>query len=326
MHSLLHRILSAFCTDASYRMEEGDACSLAELGADNNMDLLAAAAAVRHLRGPRGTGTCAIINAKSGKCPENCAFCAQSSHYVTGAPVYPLQDTEHLVRQAREMAAHGIARCGLVTSGTTLSDRELDALCESALKMRAEAPIRLCASLGLLTKEKARRLVEAGISRYHHNLETARSFFPSICTTHAYDEDLATLAIARRAGLEVCSCGIFGLGESWAQRVELLQTLREVGVDSLPVNFLCPVPGTPLGSRSPLAPWEALRVVALARLMHPEQEIIICGGRLSTLKDEQALVLTAGASALMSGNYLTTRGFGYADDDALLAAVGTQRR
>ncbi len=326
MHSLLHRILSAFCTDASYRMEEGDACSLAELGADNNMDLLAAAAAVRHLRGPRGTGTCAIINAKSGKCPENCAFCAQSSHYVTGAPVYPLQDTEHLVRQACEMAAHGIARCGLVTSGTALSDRELDALCESALKMRAEAPIRLCASLGLLTKEKARRLVEAGISRYHHNLETARSFFPSICTTHAYDEDLATLAIARSAGLEVCSCGIFGLGESWGQRVELLQTLREVGVDSLPVNFLCPVPGTPLGSRSPLAPWEALRVVALARLMHPEQEIIICGGRLSTLKDEQALVLTAGASALMSGNYLTTRGFGYADDDALLAAVGTQRR
>ena len=326
MHSLLHRILSAFCTDASYRMEEGDACSLAELGADNNMDLLAAAAAVRHLRGPRGTGTCAIINAKSGKCPENCAFCAQSSHYVTGAPVYPLQDTEHLVRQACEMAAHGIARCGLVTSGTALSDRELDALCESALKMRAEAPIRLCASLGLLTKEKARRLVEAGISRYHHNLETARSFFPSICTTHAYDEDLATLAIARSAGLEICSCGIFGLGESWVQRVELLQTLREVGVDSLPVNFLCPVPGTPLGSRSPLAPWEALRVVALARLMHPEQEIIICGGRLSTLKDEQALVLTAGASALMSGNYLTTRGFGYADDDALLAAVGTQRR
>ena len=326
MHSLLHRILSAFCTDASYRMEEGDACSLAELGADNNMDLLAAAAAVRHLRGPRGTGTCAIINTKSGKCPENCAFCAQSSHYVTGAPVYPLQDTEHLVRQACEMAAHGIARCGLVTSGTALSDRELDALCESALKMRAEAPIRLCASLGLLTKEKARRLVEAGISRYHHNLETARSFFPSVCTTHAYDEDLATLAIARSAGLEVCSCGIFGLGESWAQRVELLQTLREVGVDSLPVNFLCPVPGTPLGSRSPLAPWEALRVVALARLMHPEQEIIICGGRLSTLKDEQALVLTAGASALMSGNYLTTRGFGYADDDALLAAVGTLRR
>ena len=326
MHSLLHRILSAFCTDASYRMEEGDACSLAELGADNNMDLLAAAAAVRHLRGPRGTGTCAIINAKSGKCPENCAFCAQSSHYVTGAPVYPLQDTEHLVRQACEMAAHGIARCGLVTSGTALSDRELDALCESALKMRAEAPIRLCASLGLLTKEKARRLVEAGISRYHHNLETARSFFPSVCTTHAYDEDLATLAIARSASLEVCSCGIFGLGESWPQRVELLQTLREVGVDSLPVNFLCPVPGTPLGSRSPLAPWEALRVVALARLMHPEQEIIICGGRLSTLKDEQALVLTAGASALMSGNYLTTRGFGYADDDALLAAVGTLRR
>ena len=326
MHSLLHRVLSAFAAQATYQMDEGDARSLAELGVEENMELLAAAAAVRHLRGPRGTGTCAIINAKSGKCPENCAFCAQSSHYETGAPVYPLQKTEQLVRQACEMSRHGIARCGLVTSGTALSDRELDALCESALKMREEAPISLCASLGLLTAEKARRLVEVGISRYHHNLETARSFFSAICTTHAYEEDLETLATARSAGLEICSCGIFGLGESWGQRVELLQTLREVGVDALPVNFLCPVPGTPLGKRSPLAPWEALRVVALARLMHPEQEIIICGGRLSTLKEEQALVLTAGASALMSGNYLTTRGCGYEDDDVLLAAVGTLRR
>lgn len=326
VHSLLQKVLAAFTADAGCQIDATEACALVELAWEDNMELLALGGLVRQLRGPAGTGTCAIINARSGRCPENCAFCAQSAHYDTGAPVYPLQSTEELVRQACEMAAHGIARCGIVTSGTSLSERDLDHLCESALQMRRYADIRLCASLGLLTEEKARRLREAGFTRYHHNLETARSYFPAICTTHAYDEDIETLRIARRAGLEVCSCGIFGLGESWAQRVELLQTIREEGVDSLPVNFLCPVPGTPLGTRSHLAPREALRVVALARLMHPNREIIICGGRLATLHEEQSWVLACGASALMTGNYLTTRGCGYEDDDALLTALGTRRR
>ena len=326
MHPMLQKVLAAFTADAGCQLAADEACALAELALEDTLELLALAGMVRQLRGPAGTATCAIINAKSGKCPENCAFCAQSAHYHTSAPVYPLQSTEELVRQACEMAAHGISRCGIVTSGTSLSDRDIDHLCEAALAMRASAPIRLCASLGLLTEEKARRLREAGFTRYHHNLETARSYFPAICTTHAYDEDIETLHVARRAGLEVCSCGIFGLGESWAQRVELLQTLREVGVDSLPVNFLCPVPGTPLGTRTHLAPREALRVVALARLMHPEKEIIICGGRLATLHEVQSWVLASGASAIMTGNYLTTRGCGYEDDDALLAALGSRRR
>lgn len=326
MQALLQRILSAALADNSHVLEREEACALSSLPWEDNLELLAVANTVRQLRGPRGTGTCAIINAKSGKCPENCAFCAQSAHYHTNAPVYPLMGTDELLRHAEEMAAHGISRCGIVTSGTALSDRDLDCLCASIEIMRARVGISLCASLGLLTEEKATRLREAGISRYHHNLETSRSHFPAICTTHAYDQDIETLRIARKAGLEVCSCGIFGLGETWEQRVELLGDLADIGVDSLPLNFLCPVPGTPMGERSPLDPKEALRVVALARLMHPAREIIVCGGRLSTLGEEQSWVLASGASAIMTGNYLTTRGCGYRDDDALLAYLGTVRR
>lgn len=326
MQALLQRILSAALADNSYVLEREEACALSSIPWEDNLELLAVANTVRQLRGPRGTGTCAIINARSGKCPENCAFCAQSAHYHTNAPVYPLMGTDELLRHAEEMAAHGISRCGIVTSGTALSDRDLDNLCASIETMRARVGISLCASLGLLTREKATRLREAGISRYHHNLETSRSHFPAICTTHAYDQDIETLRIARKVGLQVCSCGIFGLGETWEQRVELLGDLADIGVDSLPLNFLCPVPGTPMGERSPLDPGEALRVVALARLMHPTREIIVCGGRLSTLGEEQSWVLASGASAIMTGNYLTTRGCGFDDDDALLAHLGTVRR
>ena len=326
MHALLQRVLAVSLADESASLGREDACAISTLPWEDNMELLAVANAVRQLRGPKGTGSCAIINAKSGKCPENCAFCAQSAHYHTNAPIYPLMGTDELLRHAEEMAAHGIARCGIVTSGTALSDRELDALCASVEIMRSRVGISLCASLGLLTEEKAKRLREAGITRYHHNLETSRSHFSAICTTHAYDEDIETLRIARKIGLEVCSCGIFGLGETWEQRVELLGDLADIGVDSLPVNFLCPVPGTPFGERKHLAPREALRVLALARLMHPKKEIIVCGGRLATLHEEQSWVLASGASAIMTGNYLTTRGCGYEDDDALLATLGTLRR
>ncbi len=326
MTDLLQDVIDHLLETGERGLDNATARALGELPWDDNMDLMAIAAMTRALHGPRGTGTCAIVNAKSGRCPENCAFCAQSAHYETGAPVYPLMGREALLEAAREMDGHGIGRFGIVTSGTAVSDRELDSLCESALAIRGECRIGLCASLGLLTPEKARRLKEAGFSRYHHNLETARSHFAAVCTTHDYESDIETLRVAQAAGLSVCSCGIFGLGESWAQRVELLDTVRQLGVDSLPVNFLSPVPGTPMGSRQPLERREALRCVALARLMLPAKEIIVCGGRLSTLAEEHSWVLAAGASALMTGNYLTTRGCGYDDDDMLLTALGAARR
>ncbi|MDO5537960.1 MAG: biotin synthase BioB [Desulfovibrionaceae bacterium] len=326
MTDLLHKVLDSLIAGNGEGIDESLALALGDLPWDDNMDLLALGGLARSLHGPKGTGTCAIINAKSGRCAENCAFCAQSGHYRTGAPVYPLVDRKALLDAAREMDGHGIGRYGIVTSGTALSDRELDSLCEAALAIRSECRIGLCGSLGMLTDEKARRLKEAGFTRYHHNLETARSYFPQICTTHEYDQDIETLHAARRAGLSICSCGIFGLGESWAQRVEFLAELRRLDVDSLPVNFLSPVPGTPMGSRSPLPRREALRVVALVRLMLPGKEVIVCGGRMSTLAEEHSWVLAAGASALMTGNYLTTRGSGYDEDDMLLNALGATRR
>lgn len=326
MTEILRSALERLLAGGGEGLDEAAALAVAQEPWESNMELLALGGIVRSLYAPRGTGTCAIINAKSGRCAENCAFCAQSGHYHTDSPIYPLVDTRTLVEAATEMDEHHIGRFGIVTSGTALSDRELDSLCESALAIRARCRISLCGSLGMLTEEKARRLKEAGFTRYHHNLETARSYFPHICTTHAYDQDIETLRIAQKAGLKTCSCGIFGLGESWAQRVELLATVRDIGVDSMPVNFLCPVPGTPMGERGPLERREALRIVALARLMLPKNDIIICGGRMSTLAEEHSWVLAAGASALMTGNYLTTRGFGYEDDDMLLRSLGSTRR
>lgn len=325
MHTLLRELFGDFAR-APLELDRDTALELASLPYADNMDLLALGHMVRSLYGPKGTGTCAIVNAKSGKCPENCAFCAQSAHYRTGSPVYPLMDEEALVEKAREMASHGIGRFGMVTSGTTVSDRDLDVLCRAAERIRTECGMGLCASLGLLNREKATRLKEAGFYRYHHNLETARSFFSQICTTHDYDEDIETLRVAKEAGLSTCSLGIFGMGESWEQRIELLLLVRELEIESLPMNFLSPVRGTPLQDRQPLSHAEALRTVAMARLLNPARDIIICGGRLSTLGEEQGFVLASGASALMTGNYLTTRGFGYEEDDLLLEHLGSTRR
>lgn len=326
MREELRSVLETLLKSGGEGLDEESAAQVAGLPWEDNMDVLALGHMVRSLFAPKGTGTCAIINAKSGRCPENCAFCAQSAHYETGAPIYPLQSKEALLADAMEMDRHGIGRFGIVTSGTTVSDRDLDSLCETALAIRSKCRIKLCASLGIMTAEKVRRLKEAGFDRYHHNLETARSYFDKICSTHDYDQDIETLRIARSAGLSVCSCGIFGLGESWKQRVELLATIRAEQVSCVPVNFLCPVPGTPMGKRPKLERREALRIVALARLMLPRADINICGGRLSTLAEEQGFVLASGASCIMTGNYLTTRGLGYEDDDAMLQALGSERR
>ena len=273
-------------------------------------------------RKPAAAFTCGIINAKSGRCPENCAFCAQSAHHQTDSPVYPLYDTDTLLRRAEELAANNVDRFGIVTSGTAPSDRDFDALCESALRIGREVKIGLCASLGLLTPERAARLREAGFTSYHHNLETSASHFPSICTTHAYEQDLETVRVARSAGFRVCSCGIFGLGETWEQRIELSQTLTDLGVDSLPLNFLNPIPGTPLGDSPLLPPSEALRVVALMRLLHPEQDVLICGGRSKTFGQWQSWVFAAGANGVMTGNYLTTKGCAFCDDAEMYEVLG----
>ncbi|MDR2695032.1 MAG: biotin synthase BioB [Deltaproteobacteria bacterium] len=270
------------------------------------------------------TFRCGIINAKSGDCREDCCFCAQSRRHGGNAPVYPLLSREAMLRQAESFAAAGVRFMGIVTSGACPAPGDFEQICETGSHIRARIDIRLCASLGLLRPKQADALRQAGFARYHHNLETAQSYYPSICTTHRYERRIQTVKHAKLAGLRVCSGGIFGVGENWAQRFELASLLQTLDVDSIPVNFLMPVPGTPLEKYPPMPAWEGLAVIALLRLMHPARDIICCGGRTQVLQQCEALLFSAGANGLMTGNYLTAEGNPFQRDKALLNAFGIQ--
>lgn len=277
-------------------------------GADLTL-LLAGAHRIRERAFGNRIELCSIINAKSGRCAENCAFCAQSSHHRTAAPVYPLKSKEEIVGGARQAQAEGSHCYGIVTSGTRVrTGEEFERILEAIREIRSTTDIEPSASLGILDEQTAHALSAAGCVTYHHNLETARSFFPSICTTHDYEEDVQTVRLAKAAGMKVCCGGIFGLGESLDQRVELAFTLRELGVDSVPLNFLNPIAGTPLEGKMDLTPLDCLRIIALFRFLLPDRRISVCGGREPNLRDFQSWIFMAGASGTMIGNYLTTTG------------------
>ena len=266
---------------------------------------------------------CAIISAKSGRCSENCSFCAQSSHHQAAIAPHELLSPQAILSKAKAAAESGAERFGIVTSGLKLTAAEFEQVCETISLLKQTTGLSICASLGLLNSEQAARLKAAGLSRYHHNLETAASYFGQVCTTHAYEQDLATVRTAKAAGLKTCCGGIFGLGESWTQRVELGLTLAALNVDAVPVNFLNPRSGTPLADR-PLLPAEtALRTLSLLRFLNPQSEIIVAGGRPTVLGERQSEIFAYGASALMIGDYLTTSGAELEADRRLLAA---QRR
>ncbi len=285
-----------------------DACELAQLPEKDTMDLLFCAHKIKKMREGKETILCSIINAKSGFCSEDCAFCSQSAHHRTEIKTYPLLDEEDIVKSAIELERGGATRYSMVTSGYMLRDEELDIICRSAAAIARETGLTICASLGMLTESMARRLKEGGIVVYHHNLETARSFFDNVCTTHNYEEDIKTVKLAKAAGMKVCSGGILGLGETWEQRVELAVTLKELGVDGIPINFLNPIAGTRMENRPLLKPLEALKCIAIFRFVNPDKNILICGGREVTLRDYQSWAMLAGANGLMIGNYLTTQG------------------
>lgn len=285
-----------------------EACELFTISPEHTLDLIMGANSIRRKFKGDSVFTCSIINAKSGFCRENCAFCPQSAHHKTDIATYPLMNTDELVGAALNMYEAGAVKYSMVTSGYMLNDEEIDRICRAATIIREKTPLAVCASLGMLTPSMAGRLVESGITTFHHNLETARSFFSSICTTHEYDEDLQTIAHVKAAGMKICSGGILGLGETWEQRVELAFTLKELDVDRIPLNFLNPIPGTRMEDRPLLPPLEALRSIALFRYVNPGKDITICGGREVTLRDYQSWIFAAGANGVMIGNYLTTQG------------------
>jgi len=256
----------------------------------------------------RRVDSCAILSAKQGRCAEDCGFCSQSAHHRTEVQTFALKRVEEIVEASRLAAANAARSFGIVTSGKSLDGEAEWAAVAEAVRQCQVAGVRCCASLGTLLPPQARRLAEAGLQRYHHNLETSEGFFPRVCTTHSYADRLATLRAARDAGLELCSGGIFGLGETAEDRADLVMTLKGLGVASIPINFLNPIPGTPMGDRPTLPPLEALSIVAAYRFAFPTADIKVCGGREVTLRDLQSWMFYAGANGTMIGNYLTTVG------------------
>lgn len=289
----------------------------------DTMALLLQAHEVRKARRGLGVRLCGIINAKSGRCPEDCRFCAQSAHNDAKIDSYGLRGPEAIAEAANTAASHKAIRFGIVTSGTAVRTEEEVGILENAIRtIRDRGQIVPCASLGNLDEETIARLSCAGLTRLHNNIETARSFYPNVCSTRPWEGAVETLGLARKHGLSTCCGGIVGLGESLAQRVELLAQIRELDPTSVPLNFLSPVKGTRLADATLLRPLEALRFIAVARLMMPDKELRLCGGREIVLRDTQALGLVAGADGLMVGGYLTTSGRRVEDDWRMIEDAG----
>jgi len=269
---------------------------------------------------------CGIVNARSGRCSEDCAFCAQSSHHTTHVYEYPMRTAADLHAAAHAADEQPITHFGIVTSGrAAVRGRERKELLTAVRALNSDLRATLCLSIGIVDDELLNELRALGVRRLHHNLETSRRFFPHICTTHSYEERVDNVRRIIAHGFEACSGGLFGMGETWDDRVELAATLRELGVWSVPVNFLTAIPGTRLEGTPPLPPREMLRIIALYRCMLPLADIKIAGGR-PLLRDLQALVFHAGATSMMIGDYLTTRGRSVDADLQMLEDLGLRTR
>lgn len=287
-------------------------------------DLLSVADGLRRRSFGNRVGLCAIVNARSGLCAEDCKFCAQSARYRTGAGVYPMLDKKEILARAHQAREMGAKHFGVVTSGGCLRADEVRIVCEIIRALRDESGVVPCASLGALDEATARALTDAGLTRYHHNLECSERFFPRVCATHKWHDRVRTISAAKEAGLEVCAGGIFGLGETWEDRVDLALALRGLGVDSAPLNFLMPVSGTPYEFQPPLSAEDCLRIVALFRLMLPGAGIRIGGGRGRVLGEMQHRIFFAGANGMMIGDYLTAKGRKPEDDLGMIRGLGLE--
>ncbi|MBU0629640.1 MAG: biotin synthase BioB [Candidatus Margulisbacteria bacterium] len=289
--------------------------------------LLSAANQLRHHFKGNKVRLCAIVNAKSGRCSENCSFCAQSGHYQTGAEVYPLQPAEDISATARKAEKEQQATCfSIVTSGRGVNtEKDIYEISGALKKISNTTRMNRCVSLGILDRPTIRQLKAAGLKKLHHNLESAESYFSNVCTTHTFAERVATIKNAKAEGVAVCAGGIFNLGESLEQRVELAMTLRELEVDSVPINILNPVAGTPAAAKHrPITPLEVLRLIATYRFIMPNKDIGLFGGREKSLGTLQPLMFIAGANVTLVGNYLTTTGQSAEQDLAMIKALGLE--
>ena len=248
---------------------------------------------------------CSIVNGRSGKCPEDCKYCAQSAHYHTDCNVYDFLSEEELLEACKLNEREGVDRFSIVTAGRNLSGEEFEKALSAFKRMKEECDIELCASMGFLNREQFRRLKEIGVDRYHHNIETSKRFFSHICTTHTYEQKFATLNVLKEEGMRICSGGIIGMGETWEDRIDMAISLSEVSVDSIPLNALMPIKGTPLEKQERLTEEDIVRTVAIFRYINPTAHIRLAAGR-ALMENDGKKAFESGASATITGNMLTT--------------------
>ena len=264
---------------------------------------------------------CSIINAKSGLCTENCRFCAQSSRHKAEVSVYPLKSIEEMVKTAENAKRIGAKKFGIVTSGNRIKGTELDRIIEAISQIKKKVGISVCASLGALNRDELKKLKKAGLSRYHHNIETSPRFYSQIVSTHSFNERLNTIKAAKEVGLEVCSGGIIGMGETWQDRIDMAELLKKLKVDSIPINLLVPIKGTPMESMKTISCSDAIRALAIFRIILKDKIVKIAAGRETVLKDFQGSGFMAGANGMLIGGYLTVRGREVDKDHELVEEV-----
>lgn len=264
---------------------------------------------------------CSIVNGKSGKCSENCKFCAQSSFYDTGAETYPLLPQKDILSLAKYNKEKGVLRYSIVTSGKKLNEKEIDYMCDISENILNTLDVKVCASFGLLSEEEFRKVKKSGIVRIHNNLETSRRNFPNVCTTHTYEDKITAIKNAQKAGLEVCSGGIMGLGETYEDRIDMALDIRDLGVKSVPINMLNAIEGTPFEKNERLTDDDMRRIVAIYRFILPYAAIRLAGGR-GLLSDKGKACFKSGANAAISGDMLTTTGITINDDIKMITELG----
>jgi len=306
---------------SGHPLSKTEAISLSKINDTQLGLLLQAANQIREFFLGKQVDLCTIMNAKSGSCSENCKFCAQSGHYNTNIESYPLVGIDSALSEAKNVEKQGAHRFSLVTSGKGISDRDFTQVLEIYKTLRENTTIQLCSSLGIISFNKAKSLRKIGVTTYHHNLETSRNFYSSICTTHSYDNRIETIKQAQAAGLYICSGGIIGLGETMEDRIDMALDLQQLNIKSVPINILTPIPGTPLGETPPIEIKEILKTIAIFRFLLPTAHIRLAGGR-KLLGTDQASAFQSGASAAIVGDYLTTVGNKINDDIAMLKQMG----
>lgn len=290
-----------------YTLSKNEATEFLDLDKTHLHEILYIGSKLRaHFR--KKISTCTITNAKNGKCSEDCSYCAQSAHHDVNVECYDLRNTESILEDAQINCGYG-QFFSIVCSGRSPEKGEVSQISQTIKELGKKLPeLSVCASLGIMSVDELKQLKQAGLKRYHHNLESSENFFYRMCTTHSWEERVQTVKNAKEAGLETCVGGLFGLGESIKDRADLLFEVKELDPDAVPLNFLVPVKGTKLENNKSVSILEAVKVIALARMIMPTKDIKVCGGRLEVFKDSQALVFLAGASSIMTGNLLTVKG------------------